>query len=249
MGEVGRAKAADKAACAAAAEAGQRLAKDHKYIAAREQLLVCSSPECPEIIAQDCTQWLGEVQRNVASIVLKPKDQTGNLLTDVGVSSDGSPLTLHATDTPIEIDPGVHVLRFERVGYDATEVRAEVAPGKRNQEIVATMHAAPVATPVGVADKGTGLAVASIVFLGVGVVGMGLFGGFGVLGLNDQDAVRKTGCAPNCGPQLGGVSTDFTVANVSLVGGIVSLFTAGVLALVWATSHPHATKPTALLVF
>ncbi len=259
VGIVSDAKATDKAACAAAAETGQRLAKDHKYVAARDQLLVCSSTDCPDIISQDCTQWLGEVTRNVASIVLKPTDQSGNLLTDVGVASDGAPLTLHATDTPVEIDPGVHLFRFERAGYDATELRVEVTPGKRNQEITAAMHAkvTAVVPPPPIADKGSGgsgLLIASLVLSGVGAAGFGLFAGFGVVGLNDQDAVRKTGCAPNCTSQLSGVSTDFTIANVSLVGGIVSLVAAGVLAVVWAASRPHnahagAASSGVLLVF
>src|SRR5512142_876256 len=71
------AHAGDKAACAAAAEVGQRLFKSHKLVAAREQLLACSSKECPDVISQDCTQWLGEVERSVASVVLKPIDETG----------------------------------------------------------------------------------------------------------------------------------------------------------------------------
>src|ERR1035438_6772877 len=50
--------ALDKAACAAAAEAGQRLRNRGQLVAAREQLIVCASPECPQVVSQDCTGWL-----------------------------------------------------------------------------------------------------------------------------------------------------------------------------------------------
>ena len=55
-----------------AAETAQRLHKARKLLASREQLLVCSSPECPSIVSNDCTSWLGEVQRSLASVVVKP---------------------------------------------------------------------------------------------------------------------------------------------------------------------------------
>ncbi len=242
-----RAHATDKAACAAAAETGQRLAKERKLIAAREQLLTCSSPECPDIISHDCTQWLGEVQRDVASIVIKALDDKDQPLTGVNVYADN--VLLHATDGPVEIDPGPHDFRFERQGYDDAKVTVTIAAGKRNQDLVATLHTAHVVATEAPSGKGSGLLIGSAVFGGVGVVGLGLFAGFGVAGLSEQDAVRKTGCAPNCGPQLDGVNTKFAVADAALVGGIISLVVAGVFLIVRGTSHSSAPKQSALLVF
>src|SRR5882672_1519053 len=78
--------ATDKAACVAAAEAGQRLRKQGHLVSAREQLVVCASPECPQVVSQDCTGWLGEVQRSLASLVVRARDGSGQALREVAVS-------------------------------------------------------------------------------------------------------------------------------------------------------------------
>src|SRR5215472_11973757 len=75
--------AVDKAACVDAAETGQRLRKEGRLISARDSLLVCASPECPEVVSQDCTGWLGEVQRRLGSVVVRARDPHGETLSDV----------------------------------------------------------------------------------------------------------------------------------------------------------------------
>src|SRR5882672_2346055 len=78
--------AIDKVACVDAAEAGQRLRKEGQLVAARDRLVVCASPECPEVVSQDCTGWLGLVQRSLASVIVKAFGVRGEPLSDVGVS-------------------------------------------------------------------------------------------------------------------------------------------------------------------
>ena len=63
--------AIDKVTCVDAAEAGQRLRKEGHLVSARDRLVVCASPECPEVVSQDCTGWLGQVQRSLASVIVK----------------------------------------------------------------------------------------------------------------------------------------------------------------------------------
>lgn len=245
-----KAHAADKAACAAAAEAGQRLVKDHKLTAAREKLLVCSSTDCPEIISKDCTQWLGEVERNVASVVIRARDEQGQPVGDVRVSLDGAVLTEHSSDAPIETDPGTHVVRFEHDGFEPVEQSVPIAEGKRGQELAVVMHPAkPVGgstPPAETKSSNAALLVSAITLTGVGLVGMGLFAGFGAAGLAQQNDMKKPGgCAPNCTgtPELASLDTKFTVANVSLVGGLVGLGVGIALFVVWGITHPsHGEK-------
>lgn len=235
------ARATDKAECAAAAEAGQRLAKDHKYVAAREKLLVCASKDCPDVIVQDCTQWLGETERNVASVVFKPVDDAGHRLDGVQVTEHGVVVTEHASDGAVDVDPGAHVYRFQHGGYEPVEQRAQLDEGRRNQEIAVTLHAAPVVVappvvPEHAASRGVPVLVAAIATTGLAVLGGGFYAGFGLSGMSDQNDLKKT-CAPYCtSAQTAPVQTKFTIANVALVGGLVALATAGVLSIVWATT-------------
>ncbi len=248
----GVAHAADKAACAAAAEAGQRLFKEHKLTAAREKLLFCSNTECPDIISKDCTQWLGEVERTVASVVVRMRDEQGQPINDVKVSVDGAVLTEHAADAPVELDPGNHVFRFEHAGFDPVEQNVAVAEGKRGQEIAGVMHPPKPAGGGGggagegggaeTKSSGGGFLVSSIVFAGVGVVGMGLFTGFALAGIAQQNDLKKS-CAPNCTPtDLAPLNTKFTIANASLVAGLVGIGVGAALFIVWAVTHHSGDK-------
>ncbi len=234
------ARATDKAGCAAAAEEGQRLKKEHKLVAAREQLLVCSSKDCPDIVSQDCTQWLGEVDRGVASVIFKTVDETGKPLDGARVTENGVVLAEHA-GIAVDVDPGPHDFHFERPGYAPVEQRAQLDEGRRNQEVAVTMHPI-VTTPVVAAERPshggtTGLLVAAVTASTLAVAGGAIFAGFGLSGLSDQDALRKT-CAPYCtSAQRLRIQTKLTIADVALVAGIVALAAAGVFWIVWGTSH------------
>jgi hypothetical protein len=249
--------AADKAACAAAAEEGQRLLKAHKLVGAREQLLVCSSKDCPEIVVQDCTQWLGEVERGIASVVFRAVDAQGRPLDGVRVSENGVVVADPAGRAPVEVDPGSHVFRFERRSYAPAEQHVELGEGLRNQEVAVTMRAAVLAPPPppprrAGTGRGTGLFVVALSATGLAVAGGALYAGFGLAGLSDEDALKKT-CAPYCTPaQTSAADTKFTIANVSLVAGLVSLAVAGVFWVLWGTSHPtpkHVGVSGATFVF
>ena len=239
------ARAADKATCAAAAVEGQRLRKEHKLVAARDQLLVCSSPDCPEIVTQDCTPWLGEVERSVASVVFRPVDEHGRPLDGVRVTENGVVVAEQAGLRAVEVDPGAHTFHFERDGYRAADQGAQLEEGRRNQEIAVTMRpdeTAPPPPPPPVVHEtsgsGAGLLVGAVVATTLAVAGGGVFAGFGFSGLSDQDALRKS-CAPYCtSAQTSPVQTEFTIADVALVSGLVALAVAGAFWVVWGTRAP-----------
>jgi hypothetical protein len=239
----GTANATDKAQCAAAAEVGQRLTKAHKLVAAREQLLICSSKDCPDVISQDCTQWLGEVDRSFASVILKPVDEAGHRLDNVHVTENGVVVSEHAGDGAIEVDPGAHIFRFERGDLEPAEQHAQLDEGRRNQEIVVTMRLRPVAPPPpppiheAPSSGSGGFLAGAIVTTALAVVGVGLFAGFGASGVVDESALRKS-CAPFCtSSDVAPVSTKFAIADAALITGGVAAVAAVVFWIVWNQHH------------
>ncbi len=252
------AAAADKAACVAAAEAAQHLRKSGQLVASRDQLLVCANPECPAVVSQDCTRWLGEVQRSIASVVVKARDARGQPIDDVRLVVDGTVLTEQATSSPIEVSPGEHVFRCERTGFSPASQRAQLAEGERGREIPCDMVAIaavsetpppaeshPAEASTGSSSSWSAIPVASWVLGGVGLAGLGLGTYFGVSEINDQHALEQPGqCGAtthNC--DVSGIQTKIDLAYVSFGVGIVALGAAVVLAIVHAhESHGSASS-------
>ena len=242
--------AMDKEACVGAAERAQRLHKAHKLLASREQLLLCSSPDCPSIVSSDCTNWLGEVQRSLASVVVRPRDGRGRPLATVRVSLDGVEVAALASGSAVEIDPGSHVFRCEHADATPVEVRVTMAEGERGREVTcdmpsaieataapnpgstsalpgATSSAQPLPTPSG------GVPWPSWALGGLGVVALASTAFFGVSELNQQNAdAASGGCKPNCsGPELGSIQTKIDISYVSAAVAVVALGAAVVVAL------------------
>ena len=255
--------AADKVACVDAAEAGQRLRKEGHLVSARDQLLVCASPECPEVVSQDCTGWLGEVQRSLASVVVKAQNAGGEPLSDVSVFLDGTELSERAPTAAIDVDPGDHVVRCVRTGFIPVEQTVRVSEGERGDEVDCRLaQATPTAPDAGRAKGDPRIfqplspapsqrgPLPWIVWPlgGLGVAGVGTFTYFGLEGKAEENSLRakKTGCAPTCSPaQLEPVETKFLVANVSLGIGIAALAAAAVVAVLHQSSGPATTSTAA----
>jgi hypothetical protein len=248
------AAAVDKVACVQAAEAGQRLRSHGQLLSAREQLLVCSSAECPAVVSQDCTSWLGAVQRSLASAIVNARDSNGQPLTDVSVTVDGRLLPERAPTAAIDLDPGEHSIRCDREGFAEAVVPATLGDGDRGREIVCSLEPlqprpsqpAPPATahlpaaalqPTPPAPRGSsgGLPWTVWAFGGLGLAGVGTFAGFALSASSDQNALRHS-CAPYCpSSKVDPVATKFTVADVSLGVGLVSLGTAALIALLYSS--------------
>jgi hypothetical protein len=266
----GPALAVDKAGCVAAAESGQRLRKQGQLVAAREQLVTCASPDCPQVVSQDCTGWLGEVQRSIASIVVRARDSSGNPLREVAVMLDGTALAETAPTAAIEVDPGEHVVRCEHPGFAPSEQHVQLAAGERGREIgcdlatLAPATSAPVydarssvpgaalqPVPAAVAPSTPSLPWEVWPLAGLAVVG---FAGFATFGIEGKKAEGALTCAPNCGSEVDPARTDFTIANVSVVVGAVALGAAALVLILHATSSPahaaaRATRAEGLLQF
>jgi hypothetical protein len=250
------AHATDKVACVNAASEGQKLLRANKLLSARDQLLVCSAKDCPEVVSKDCTEWLGQAQRGIGSVVVKARDEQGQLVEDVRFALDGAGGPPRSTSTPAEVDPGSHIVRVERAGYEPIEQRVDVREGQRNVEVVVALRKvpggdAPASAPIGPTrpvEAGRGrIPTATWVLGGVGVLGLGSFAFFGLTGKSQQSDLKGS-CAPYCtDSDTSPLRTKFLIANISLVTGAVALGAAAVIALVGSSSTSSTSGSTATL--
>jgi hypothetical protein len=257
--------ATDKLACVSQAEEGQRLRKERRLVAAHDRFLACSTADCPEVVTADCTRWLGEVERSLASVIVKAEDTHRQPLADVRVLLDGSLLTDRPTSTPILVDPGVHVVRYERDASPPLEEHIELSEGERGRVLYAQFpdETAPLQTPppppgprpvrepaspsdpVESAPGEPGLPPSFWLLGGIGVASAASFAVFGLWGQNDQATLRPQ-CAPYCTPsQVAPIRTKFIIADVSLAVAILSVGGALWIALVeqGSSAHGHGSTP------
>lgn len=135
-----------KDACVAAYVDAQHARRDGALRRARDQLLVCVQAECPQMLQNDCSPWLAEVQALMPSLVFVVRDAAGRDRGDVAVTVDGTPLVARLDGLPVDVDPGDHLFRFEAAGASAVEQRVLVHEGEKARRVDITL-----ATPATVA--------------------------------------------------------------------------------------------------
>lgn len=249
-----RAARADQTdACIDASVRGQELRDQGKLVAARAALLACGTPTCPRLLRRECSGWLADVEARTPSMVIGATDEAGHDTAEVKVTVDGAPFLARLEGQAVPIDPGAHVLRFERAGRPFVEQKVILREGERRRAIsvsfapaasTSTSIAGPlgrkddplapapasVARPIAVAALG-GLAVASGVTLAV--LGLGA--------KSDADHLRST-CAPTCAASdVDAVRRKEIGANVALGIGVLAAGAAAVLIFTW----PSAAAPNA----
>lgn len=238
-----RADANDKAACADAYHGAQTHRKVGALKSAREELLFCASDRCPAILQPDCTRWLGEVEAALPSLAFAAKDEAGEDLIDVRVVLDGEVLLERLDGKAVVVDPGTHVVRFERKGSEPIEQTVVAREGEKARVVGVRWSAsaaakepetvAPAAPPVNVASPSR---TPAWILAGVGVAGLATFGTLSTLGLVKRAELRES-CFGSCDPaEIDAVRRQFLIADVALGVGLVSL---GVSAWLF-TSKPSA---------
>jgi hypothetical protein len=237
-------RADEKKVCVAASEKGQELRNAGKLTEAREQLVVCSRPECPKLVQADCTQWLRDLLGAIPTVVLAAKDPKGRDILAVTVAIDGKVVTETLDGKPITIDPGAHTFRFESKDAPPVEQQVLVRQGETDRLVTVTLtprEAKPTAGPgTGAEVKSDGLVHHLVVPAFIGA-GLGLAGG-GValyLGLDADDAARnlRDTCAPRCAQaDVDGVSNRQNVARiVGIASGAVFAVSVVVLVIHYAS--------------
>jgi hypothetical protein len=238
----------DKKECVAAYEEGQRLRKESKLSDARTRLLVCAQETCPVVVRRDCTQWVADIEQSTPTLVLEALGGGDHDLFDVRVSVDGKSLVTRLDGKAISVDPGVHIIRFERPGSPAIEERVLAREGEKNRRIVARFGnigegptgTTPAAAPPAAPQR---LSTPSSVYIlgGVGLLGIGTFGYFGALGLSAKSELDKRGCKPSCpAPDVESMKRRFIVADVGLGVGIVAAGIATIIFVTRESSGPSA---------
>ncbi|HEY1692950.1 MAG TPA: hypothetical protein VGG39_12355 [Polyangiaceae bacterium] len=174
-----------KAECIAAADRGQSQRDEGHYLRARDSFAVCLRDACPKIVAQSCTRWMRELEDAMPTVTLAAKDEGGQDLTAAHVTIDGAPLTEVLDGKPLAVDPGPHVLRFEKAGSEPAEEHVVLGAGEKNRVVAVTLHAAGAQASAGAdtqepaaeapAQGGTGTTkkVVTLSMLVLGAAGIG----------------------------------------------------------------------------
>ena len=236
---------ADVAACAAAAEQGQDLARAGKVKEARDAFTRCTATDCPDLIAHDCAGFLANAEARIASVSVSVTDAHGAKLATAIVEMDGTAIDWSSASS-IRVDPGVHIFVVKNDGDVTVERRAEFAEGSTTRVDVelTPVLAEPPHEPPPHHGKSKPLLLGAAGASVVAVAGFALFAGFGEAGLSQQADLRGT-CAPRCtSSQVDPLSTKFAVANVSLIVGIAATLGAGALWYLYARSDREAPPAT-----
>jgi hypothetical protein len=258
------AAADDKQICVSASEKGQQLRSAGKLVDAREQFTLCGRTECPKLIQQDCTQWMGEVLASLPSVVPGAKDRRGRDVIDARLTIDGKVATETLDGKPIVVDPGVHSFVFEAKGSGAGPAVKEqlvIKPGEKNRIVSVTIATGDDVVVAGSgADHGIGEPpgestrssppVAAYVLGGLGVVALGVAGVMGLLANSDAHDLRST-CAPSCKQSdVDAIQTRYTIGGVTAGVGGALLITSIVLFVVHGNGSSRAgSNATALVTF
>lgn len=251
------ARAADPSVsdCLMAAEASLKLRAEHKLRLTRTQLLVCSSSSCPGEVRQECMRRIDDVNAASPTIVLAVKDRAGHDLSDVRVTADGQAVADHLDGSALSIDPGPHEFTFSTAGAPPLTETIILHEGEkdRRETVTLAIGAPPAPVPPPTAGATTARAggstpaaegagktqrIVGLVAGGVGIVGLGVGGLFGVLASSSWKTAQRecpghTGCstlAMNDRSQAVTAATiataGFIAGGVLLAGGLVLYFTA-----------------------
>ncbi len=220
---VARADAID--ACVSAATEGQKLERAGKLRDARTSFLACVKPTCPQEVKVVCDRFLAEVETGLPTVILGARDAAGQDLTAVRVTVDGTPFVSALDGKAVELDPGPHVLHFERADGAPVELRVVIREAEKNRAlgVVFPSEAQPTPGSESPSREGPGRApppVLAYVLAGVGVASLGGFAYLGIHGQSQYDSCNPHACSQSTVDSL---SVQRDLAFVTLGVGVVAL--------------------------
>lgn len=225
--------------CVAAHEEAQALRTQKKLHAARERYVACARAECPVVLQQECAEQIEQMQDAAPTLALEALDDKGASDPRVVVRLDGELVAERLTGAAIPVEPGEHVLRFERASDGKVlEQRVLVVEGEKNRKVVADFQALLAPPSPGADDARSPRSIPTLAWAaaGVAVAGAGSFAFFSLSGRGTEDDLAKR-CAPACASEdVASVKRDYLVADVSLAVAVVATAVAAVLALPALTS-------------
>ncbi len=234
--------------CLAASDASLKAGNEHKLLSERKELLICAASSCPGEIRKECARRVEEVNASIPTLVFQAKDPTGADLSSVRVTMDGNVLAEQLNGTALAVDPGEHAFKFETAGQPTVEKQLVVREGEKERR-EAIQFGSPANEDVNhptetVASGGHKTQkIIAVVVAGVGVVGLGVGGTFGVMAMSKKDDANKVcrdACADAAGQQAWkDAKTAGTISTAGFIAGGVLLATGAVL---WFTAGPSRTQ-------
>jgi hypothetical protein len=219
------ARAEGASECVKGFEAGAAAREHGKLRDARKHFVTCAVETCPKTLRIDCARLIDDVDASLPTVVFGAKDAHDGDLFDVSVLVDGERVVGHEQGKAVPLDPGPHVVRFERPGSKPVEERVLLRAGEHNRSIIAKFVGAPSEPPEKKppAKEEGGVPTSAIVFGALGLAAVGSFTLFGVLGAQEKDRLRGS-CAPGCSDdEVSALKGRYIAADISLGVGIVAL--------------------------
>jgi hypothetical protein len=222
--------------CIAAHASAQRLRMHKKLREARDQLLTCSSAECPSAIVTECGSWLEEVDARIPTLVVLAKDARGNDLVDVEVWVDDERVQQRLDGRAFPLDPGRHQVELRTADFGKVRRELLINEGEKARKLEVTFNVGGPAAPP--AAKPTSRPVAEArpipwpvyALAGVGVVGLGAGAYFAISGRTQHDDLLAANCKPNCSKDsTDEVDRKYLFADIAFGVSVVALSTATVL--------------------
>jgi hypothetical protein len=228
--------------CLQAYADAQELRLQGSLLDARARLLLCSQSGCPRPVVKDCTEWLGEVESSLSSVVFAISDERGRDLTETRVSVESRVLTERTDGRALALDPGTYQFSFEAEGYVRAQQTVVMRQSEKNRIVrvqlskIATRVETPAAVSgsdiapsaaVAPSERGRSIPIGSLVLGGVALAGAGTFAYFGISGLNKKADANR--CQANCRGLIDAGKRAYVVADIAL--GVAVL--AASSALVW----------------
>jgi hypothetical protein len=214
------------AACIATLDKAQVSRAGRKLLDARASYVACSNEACPDMVRDDCSKGLREVDEAVPTLVLSASVD-GKDATDADVVLDGERLTAGLDGRAIPVDPGPHLARFERPGSAVVEVKIVAREGEKNR-LVTGVFAVPRSDKGLTRPEGQRFPVVPVAFAATGAVALATAL---VMQLSMTSRANELGttCAPAC-PQSDrdALSDKLVLRNVALGIGLGSLAVAAV---------------------
>jgi hypothetical protein len=184
-------------------ENAQLLRRNGKLIEAREAAIACSRASCPEVGRTDCAAWAGEIQREIPSVAVVAQDEYYFDEHGARVIVDGVERAEAASGRAFELDPGEHLFRVERPGYEPIERTIVVVQGERDRVLRFALRAlapppAPVTSPpAAIAPRAQPTYWPAVVAAGASAATLGVAAWLGLTGRSDLSQLHGT-CAPDC---------------------------------------------------
>ena len=215
-----------RAQCLDAHRNAQELKHGGKLLEAQEHLAICSSGSCPGVVISDCGTWLADLEQSTPSMVFELR-LDGKEASRASVFIDDKPVVdrTHA----VKVNPGRHTVRVELPPFEPHEEDVVLPEGQRMRLISVQFTSKPkeAARAVDTAAPPKQLVRPTPVLVyplgALGIVGLGGFGAFALLGKSEQTKAED-GCAPRCSDaEVSKMKRWYTVADISAGVGAAAL--------------------------